>query len=110
MLASLLRPKKRHDTVSPERSPFPSQYTPGETTPLNQDNPQQSRYGGFNGRDNGFGDDDIIEEEEFEDGDDDQEGEVDDEDEVHESSPLLPIFSASHLGMGKCSMAKSIVI
>lgn len=97
MLASLLRPKKR---PSPERSPFSSPYTPRETTPLNQDYPQQSRYGGFHGRDNGFGDDDIIEEEEFEDGDDDQEGgEVDDEDEAHESSPLLPIFSASHLGM-----------
>lgn len=95
MLASLLRPKKR---PSPERSPFSSPYTPRETTPLNQDYPQQSRYGGFHSRDNGFGDDDIIEEEEYEDGDDDREGEVD-EDEAHESSPLLPIFSASHLGM-----------
>ena len=95
MLASLLRPKKR---PSPERPPFSSPYAPRETTPLNQDYPQQSRYGGFNGRGNRFRDNDIIEEE-FENGDNDQEGEVDDEDEAHESSPLLPIFSASHLGM-----------
>lgn len=99
MLAPLLRPKKRH--VYPERSPFSSPYTPRETTPLNRDYPQQSRYGGFQGRDNEFGHDDIIAEEEYENGEEEgQEGEVDDEDEAHESSPLLPIFSASHLGMG----------
>ncbi|EAW06802.1 ion transporter [Aspergillus clavatus NRRL 1] len=93
MLASLLRPKKRR--VYADRSPFSSPYTTRETSwPFCQD---ENRHPGP-----GAGYDEVRDarfaDEAFEDADD--AGEDADEDEEHrpiESTPLLPIFSASHL-------------
>lgn len=96
MLASLLRPKKRR--VYAERSPFSSPYTAREA-PVCRDQHLPHRPAiRFNG----------LSDDEHDDGDvDDDHGyaagenyeDVEDEDEAHESTPLLPIFSASHLGM-----------
>ena len=93
MLASLLRPKKRR--VYAERSPFSSPYTARET-PVCRD--QHRTAIRFNGHSDDEHDDEDV---------DDDHGyaargnyeDAEDEDEAHESTPLLPIFSASHLGM-----------
>lgn len=91
MLASLLRPKKRR--VYAERSPFSSPYnTPRQSPwPFHQQNPEpEERYNG----------DERRTYEESEDAEARDEGEeTEEEDGPLESTPLLPIFSASHLGM-----------
>ncbi|KAL7661835.1 hypothetical protein ACMYSQ_001206 [Aspergillus niger] len=90
MLASLLRPKKRR--VYAERSPFSSPYTTRDSQwPALQNNapqrgpePGYEEINGYNGTREGPGarsEDDTDEE----------------DDEPIESTPLLPIFSASHL-------------
>jgi hypothetical protein len=97
MLSSLLRSKKSR--LIGDRSPFSSPYT-GEPTP-----PLAGRHGFLNERrraardyeetevsDNENAIEDDAEELEEEDGDDEN------EDGLAESTPLLPIFSAAHLG------------
>lgn len=89
MLASLLRPKKRREYA--QNSLFPS------PDPADQSRwPLLSRDGGYGRLREHRTDDDDAENESIE--DEDADGE--DEDAPIESSPLLPIFSAPHLGMG----------
>lgn len=83
MLASLLRPKKRR--VYGDRSPFSSPCTARETTPILSRRHQS----------------DAPETEGDETHDEDGTGyghEDEDEDGLEDSTPLLPIFSAPHLG------------
>ncbi|KAE8393344.1 hypothetical protein BDV23DRAFT_149509 [Aspergillus alliaceus] len=85
MLASLLRPKKRR--VYAERSPFSSPYTTRDLPWPFLRRDSEARYEGLQGND------DVDEC-----ADDGEEDEDEDEDDgPFESSPLLPIFSASHL-------------
>ena len=101
MLASLLRPKKRR--VYAERSPFSSPYTARETPVCRDQHRTAIRFNGLS--DYEHDDEDV----------DDDHGyasrrnyeDAEDEDEAHESTPLLPIFSASHLGMEVFSRVKS---
>ncbi|KAL4891523.1 putative cation channel family transporter [Aspergillus ambiguus] len=87
MLASLLRPKKRR--VYAERSPFSSPYTTREAWPILQRDPE-SRY---DDRRDHPDVDHAIEQTEY----DDEVADGEEEDGPIESTPLLPIFSASHL-------------
>lgn len=95
MLASLLRPKKRR--VYAERSPFSSPYTTREPVWSLLRRNADARYETIPDRDRAGPDleqtdyDEDIEDEEDADGEDEEDG--------PEATPLLPIFSASHLGM-----------
>lgn len=97
MLASLLRPKERRGHLDPE--PFSSPFTPSDSSPwfqaAAQRGPRRAR-----GADNSDDDDAPDLQEIDEEVDEDWIGEEDEEeeDEPVESTPLLPIFSASHLG------------
>lgn len=94
MLASLLRPKKRRTYA--DRSPFSSPYTTRESPwPFFDNNTPQRGWGqGYEefGQQNGF--DEANGRVPGPDQDEEEE-----EDTPVETSPLLPIFSASHLGM-----------
>lgn len=104
MLSSLLRPKKRRRDVA--RSPFSSPSGRGDTSPEGvrrsllheRRHPaadyDDENYDGFDGDEHH---DDDGEEEDEENEDDDEED--DDEDGAAEDTPLLPIFSAVHLGL-----------
>lgn len=94
MLASLLRPKKRR--VYAERSPFSSPYTTREGLwPFRQEEAQHAsprmRYNETHG---------APLDEDYQHADDLGEyAGQEEEDRPIETSPLLPFFSASHLGM-----------
>jgi hypothetical protein len=97
MLSSLLRPKKSR--LIGDRSPFSSPYTGEPTSPV------ATRRGFQNERQRASADFEETEAEDDEDEADDDEEAIEDEDEgeededgVGESTPLLPIFSAAHLG------------
>ncbi|KAF9883849.1 hypothetical protein FE257_002740 [Aspergillus nanangensis] len=88
MLASLLRPKKRR--VYAERSPFSSPYTtrqPAWPGRQRSSEPQYEETQDNEGAHEGFENGQYVVE--------DEDGE--EEDDPVESTPLLPIFSASHL-------------
>lgn len=85
MLASLLRPKKRR--VYADRSPFSSPYT--QSPSLRRPQTHNCDYPEFLAGNNPRGDNSD---------DTDEDGRVDGELDDPESAPLLPIFSASHLG------------
>lgn len=88
MLASLLRPKKRR--VYAERSPFSSPYTTRDLPWPFLQRGSEEQYEEVQGND-----DDANQG--VDDGEEDESG--DEDDGPSESSPLLPIFSASHLGI-----------
>lgn len=98
MLAALLRPKGRSRQVDP--TPFSSPFTPSDRSPwyraAGQRAPERARGANHSSDDDAP---DILEEID-EDVDEDWVGEEDEDgDGPMESTPLLPIFSASHLGM-----------
>ena len=96
MLASLLRPKKRR--VYAERSPFSSPYTAREAPVCRDQHPPHHTAIRFNGlSDDEHDDGDVDDDNDYGAGENYEDAE--DEDEANESTPLLPIFSASHLGM-----------
>ncbi|KAB8078666.1 hypothetical protein BDV29DRAFT_137476 [Aspergillus leporis] len=86
MLASLLRPKKRR--VYAERSPFSSPYTTRDLPWPFLQRGSEARYEEVQGHNDDV--DDIAD-------DGGEDGDRDEEEGPFESSPLLPIFSASHL-------------
>lgn len=115
MLASLLRPKNgRRRTEREHHSPFSSQYA--GSSPIAERNQQQNiRHATadwteteLEDNENSDGEDggDAEEEDEEEEDDEDEEdiNSADDED-GDDNSPLLPIFSAAHLGMLEFSYA-----
>ena len=101
MLASLLRPKGRRGRI--DQTPFSSPFTPSDTSPWFRAAARRGLRRGPNA--NHSSEDDAPELEEIDEGmDEDWVGEEDEEDEDDgpvESTPLLPMFSASHLGIAK---------
>jgi hypothetical protein len=87
MLSSLLRPKKTRRRVE-EHSPFSSPYAERRhaTADFTEDD----------GEDENTEDEEDQDEEE---GDDDDDDEAIEEEDGDEDTPLLPIFSAAHLGL-----------
>lgn len=90
MLASLLRPSRPRNPAN--RSPFSSPYTTQETAPFLQRSDRPRHAADIDNE--GSHDDDSVG---FS-NDDDEEQDHQGEDGPEESSPLLPIFSAPHLG------------
>jgi hypothetical protein len=91
MLSSLLRPKKARPHVE-EHSPFASPY------------PERRNAADWtedDGEDENTEDEDDLEEGEDEE-DSDNEEVIEEEDGEDEDTPLLPLFSAAHLGKGLC--------
>lgn len=99
MLASLLRPKARRAQV--DQTPFSSPFTPSDSSPWFR---AAAQRGPRRARAIEHSDDDMpgpleeIDEDVDEDWIGEEEEEEDDNDGPVESTPLLPIFSASHLG------------
>jgi hypothetical protein len=85
MLASLLRSRKPR--IRADRSPFSSPYTTQENTTFFRRDKYTHRL-----------DSDIEDSEEIDDGFDNIEEEDDEDYEQEDLTPLLPIFSAAHLG------------
>ena len=110
MLSSLLRPKKHRQRVE-EHSPFSSVY-PVDSSPIVARQERQVRHATADWTeteaedDNSEGDDDgedIDEDGVDREAGDEEEGEEEEEDQDEdedgeEDTPLLPIFSAAHLG------------
>ena len=96
MISSLLRPKRSR--VHRDRSPFSSPFTAAQISPegARRSFPNERRRAAADYNSENEDEDDAIEEED-EEGGDGNEGE-DDEDGLGEATPLLPIFSAAHLG------------
>lgn len=108
MLASLLRPKGRREQIDP--TPFSSPFTPSDSSPWYRAAAQRAS-GRAREIDHGSEDDapDILEEID-EDVDEDWIGEEDEDGEGPiESTPLLPIFSASHLGMHPSRVSRILI-
>lgn len=101
MLSSLLRPKKGRNRVE-QHSPFSSQYNDQSSPIVERRKRLDARHASADFTETDLDDENTdeedeeeeVEQEEAEDADDDGE---DDED-GHEDIPLLPIFSAAHLG------------
>jgi hypothetical protein len=95
MLSSLLRPKKGRRRV--EHSPFSSHYA-DQSSPLLARN-ERVRHATADFTETEFDEDNTEDEEDEEDQEEDHEEiEVDDDEDGHDETPLLPIFSAAHLG------------
>ena len=113
MLSSLFGTSKQHKQTHREnRSPFSSPYTTiTSTLGARRTEPNERRRiaANFDGQDPDDGedaaeDDRLLEEEEYieeEQEEDEVEEEDEDEDEDGDNTPLLPIFSAAHLGEQK---------
>ena len=101
MISSLLRPKRGRTAREGDRSPFSSPYSGLRSSPVATRRPpaEERRRAGadFDNDDATNRQDDIDEEDEDH---VDQEDEADEDEDGHgETTPLLPIFSAVHLGV-----------
>lgn len=100
MLSSLLRPRKQRRRFT-EHSPFSSYVDHASPTPEQR---RATRHALADFTESGE-DDESTEGEDMDDVDEDGEGEDDDDEEGDgdedglDESPLLPLFSAAHLGM-----------
>lgn len=103
MLSSLLRPKKSRQRVA-EHSPFSSPYPePSLSSPTVARRDRQVRHATADWTETEADDDELTEDERDEqdggeDEDEEEEDEDDDDEDGDEDTPLLPIFSAAHLG------------
>jgi hypothetical protein len=107
MLSSLLRPRKPRQRVE-QHSPFSSPYPePDRSSPIVARRERQIRHATADWTETEADDDDVTEDEddgdhgdeELEDEDEEaQEDDAEDGGEDGEEPPLLPIFSAAHLG------------
>ena len=107
MLSSLLRPKKARKRVA-EHSPFSSPYV-DQSSPAVARHQRMARHASADFTETEQGDEATEEEDDEEneaDADDDENhpGEEleDDDEDGDEDSPLLPLFSAAHLGKQFC--------
>lgn len=98
MLSSLLRPRKARQRVQ-EHSPFSSPYPgPDTESPSYARQERQVRHATADWTET-EAEDDITEDEEGDVGqEEDIEGEEESDEDGDEDTPLLPIFSAAHLG------------
>jgi hypothetical protein len=94
MLSSLLRPKKGRRRVE-QHSPFSSRYDDQPSPIAERRKRLDARHATAD-----FTESDIDDEhtEEEDDEEDAEQGEDEDDEDGHEDTPLLPIFSAAHLG------------
>lgn len=101
MLSSLLRPKRARQRVE-EHSPFSSVFPDQDSSPIIARQERQIRHATADWTETEEGDDNTEDDEDGQDADEDDEaGDPDDADEDEdgdEDTPLLPIFSAAHLG------------
>lgn len=102
MLSSLLRPKKGRKRVE-QHSPFSSQYADQSSPILARNQRRETRHATADFTeteldDENTEDEDEEEEEDMELGQDEEDIEGDDDEDGDEDIPLLPIFSAAHLG------------
>lgn len=99
MLSSLLRPKKGLRRVE-QHSPFSSRYDEQSSPIVERRKRLDARHATADFTETDPDDENTEEEEDEE--DEEQEGEEDgdgeDDEDGHEDTPLLPIFSAAHLG------------
>lgn len=96
MLSSLLRPKKSRRRV--EHSPFSSQYADPSSPIAARHQRLEARHATADFTETELDDEDTEEEEDEEDVDQQEEDEGDNNEDGDEDTPLLPIFSAAHLG------------
>jgi hypothetical protein len=101
MLSSLLRPKKARQRVE-EHSPFSSVY-PDDSSPIVARQERQVRHATADwteteADDDNSEEDDNAEGEDVDEDEDDEAGDQEDDEDGEENTPLLPIFSAAHLG------------
>lgn len=100
MLSSLLRPKKGRKRVE-QHSPFSSQYADQSSPILARNQRREARHATADFTETEPEEDDTEDGEDVEDQEDDEvEGEEDEDGD--EDTPLLPIFSAAHLGLSSC--------
>jgi hypothetical protein len=99
MLSSLLRPKKGRRRVE-QHSPFSSRYDDQSSPIAERRKRLDARHATADFTETDL-DDENTEEEDDDEEDREQGGEEEDED-GHEDIPLLPIFSAAHLGKYLC--------
>lgn len=103
MLASLLRPKARRQQIDQTPFSYSSPLAPSDSSPwfraAGRRGPQRARRDGYS-EDEHEPELEEIDENMDQDwvGDEDEDEEDDEEDGPPEATPLLPIFSASHLG------------
>jgi hypothetical protein len=103
MLASLLRPKKHRRRVE-EHSPFSSHYADQSSPILARHQRLEARHATADFTETEL-EDENTEDEEDEEDEHGEEEEIEEEDEDgDEDTPLLPIFSAAHLGMLRPSL------
>lgn len=111
MLSSLLRPKGGRPRVE-QHSPFSSRYNDQSSPIVERRKRLDARHATADFTETELDDENTEDEEdedgeqEEEEGDDDDEG--DDDEDGHEDTPLLPIFSAAHLGGYLSTMHRSI--
>ena len=105
MLSSLLRPKKGRRRVE-QHSPFSSRYDDRSSPIAERRKRLDARHASADFTETELDDDNTEEEEGDEEEDEEQEVEQetedDDDEDGHEETPLLPIFSAAHLGKYPC--------
>lgn len=99
MLASLLRPKPRRTQI--DESPFASPFTPSDhnTSPWFRAAANRGRRRDYDAPELHDVDEESLDEDEDEDADWIQDHNEEEDERPMESTPLLPIFSASQLGM-----------
>ena len=100
MLSSLLRPKKGRGRVE-QHSPFSSQYNDQSSPIVERRKRLDARHASADFTETDLDDENIDEEDEEEDAEQEEEEDADegeDNEDGHEDTPLLPIFSAAHLG------------
>jgi len=100
MLSSLLRPRRARPRVE-EHSPFSSVYPDQDSSPIIARQERQIRHATADWTETEEGDDNTEDDEDGQDDGEDEAGDPEDADEDEdgdEDTPLLPIFSAAHLG------------
>ena len=106
MLSSLLRPKKGRPRVE-QHSPFSSRYDDQSSPIAERRKRLDARHATADFTETELDDENTEEEDDDEeDGEqergEEDEGDEDDDEDGHEDTPLLPIFSAAHLGKYVC--------
>jgi hypothetical protein len=101
MLSSLLRPKRNRQRVQ-EHSPFSSPYVDQSSPIVARRERIAARHASADFTATEGEEDEITEDEDIEEGGEDEEAVEDDNEDGEEDTPLLPIFSAAHLGLSCC--------
>ena len=104
MLSSLLRPGKGRRRVE-QYSPFSSRYDDHSSPIAERRKRLDARHATADFTETELDDDNTEEEDDEEDGEqeaEEDEGDDDEDEDGHEDTPLLPIFSAAHLGRYLC--------